>query len=369
MRLALKLALKAKGRTNPNPLVGAVVVKNGKILGRGYHKQAGLAHAEVLALDKAGEAACGGSLYVTLEPCAHFGRTAPCVDKILASGIKEVIFAMRDPNPLNNAKGAKRLRRSGIKVFSGILEKEAKEINEVFIKYITRRLPFVTVKVAQSLDGKIATGAGDSRWISSKTSRKLVHKLRAEVDAILVGVNTVLKDDPLLSCRLNGSLRKKQPKKVIVDSNLKVPASLRIFSSHSPAQVIIATTRFAAQRKISYFKDKGVQVIVAKDKQKRVDLEDLLKKLARQQIAHLLIEGGGEIIASVLKKKLVDRMYVFISSKIIGGRDAPTAVEGEGIVKVKQATRLKDLKIKTVGSEILIQGRPSYAKASEGRPA
>jgi len=358
MHLALKLAKKSRGLTNPNPLVGAVVVKKGKVLGRGYHKKAGAAHAEVIALEKAADSARGATLYVTLEPCCHFGRTPACVDKILSCGIKEVVFAMGDPNPLNNGKGALALRRAGVKVLSGVLEEEAKEINQVFIKYITRRLPFVTVKVAQSLDGKIATSSGDSRWISSESSRRLVHKLRAEADAVLVGIDTVLKDNPLLSCRLNGHLYKKQPKKVVVDSRLRLRPSLKIFSQASPADVIIATTRFAPQAKVSLFQKKA-RVIIAKDKQRRVHLRDLFRKLAKQEIAHVLIEGGGEIIASALEAGLVDRMIVFVSSKIIGGRNAPTAVEGPGAKRITEAMDLKDMKVRTLGSDLIIAGRPA----------
>ncbi|MBL7085311.1 MAG: bifunctional diaminohydroxyphosphoribosylaminopyrimidine deaminase/5-amino-6-(5-phosphoribosylamino)uracil reductase RibD [Candidatus Omnitrophica bacterium] len=358
MRLALRLAKRGEGFTNPNPLVGAVVVKDGKVLAQGYHKAAGLAHAEVVALDKAGPAACGGTLYVTLEPCCHFGRSAPCVDRIVSSAIKEVVFAMYDPNPLNNGRGKQFLRRHGIKVLSGILEEEAKKINRIFVKYITTKTPFVTVKIAQSLDGKIATQSGDARWISSPASRRLAHKLRSCADAVLVGVNTVLKDNPLLSCRLNGCLHKKQPKKVIVDSRLRLRPDLKIFSPRSPAQVIIATTKLAPKSKILYFKDRGAQVIVARDEEKRVDLRDLLRKLAGQGISHILIEGGGEIIASALKKRLVDRLVVLVSSKIIGGRDAPTAVEGRGIDRIRQAAKLEDMKVKRVGPDLIIEGRP-----------
>jgi diaminohydroxyphosphoribosylaminopyrimidine deaminase/5-amino-6-(5-phosphoribosylamino)uracil reductase len=356
MRLALKLAQRARGQTNPNPLVGAVVVKRGKVLGQGYHLRAGQAHAEVIALDKAGSAARGGRLYVNLEPCCHFGQTPPCVDRIKDGGIKEVIFAMSDPNPLNNGKGARFLRRHGIKVVSGVLQAQARQINQVFIKYITRQLPFVTVKVAQSLDGKIATVSGDSRWISSSSSRKLVHRLRSRVDAILVGINTVLKDDPLLNCRLNGHLYKRQPQKVIVDSRLRLRPNLKIFSSRSPAPVIIATTRFAPREKVLYFR-KQAKVIVAQDQEKKVDLEDLLRRLAKEGLSHILIEGGGKIIASALEKGLVDKMIVFISSKVIGGSNAPTAVEGKGINSIKQAARLAGMKFKRLGPDLVIEGR------------
>jgi len=357
MRRALKLALKAKGQTNPNPLVGALLVKNGRIIGQGYHRAAGMAHAEIVALDKAGPAARGSKLYITLEPCCHFGQTPPCVNRIAESGVKEVIFAMYDPNPLNNGKGARFLRRHGIKVSSGILEKEARELNQVFIKYIAKKIPFVTVKVAQSLDGKIATQTGYSRWISCASSRRFVHKLRSSVDAVLVGINTILTDDPLLSCRLRGHLYKRQPKKIIVDSRLRLRPKMKIFSAVSPGQVIIATTRFAPCAKVLSFRNKGAWVIIARDEGRKVNLRDLLKKLAGRGIAHVLIEGGGEIIASALEKRLVDRMLVFISPKIVGGRDAPTAVEGKGVQVIEQAKELKDMKFRKVGSDLLIEGR------------
>ena len=270
---------------------------------------------------------------------------------------------MGDPNPLNNGKGTQFLRRQGIKVVSGVLEEKARKINEVFIKYITKRLPFVTVKIAQSLDGKIATQTGDSRWISSKSSRKFVHKIRSSVDAVLVGINTVLKDDPLLSCRDDGRLCKKQPKKVVLDSRLRMTPKLKIFSALSPAQVIVATTRFASRKKVLSLRDKGAQVIVAKDEDKKVNLRDLLGKLARQGVAHVLIEGGGEVIASALKGKLVDRMIVFISSEIIGGRDAPTAVEGEGIKRIKEALKLKDVRLRRFGSEFIIEGKLCFQES------
>jgi diaminohydroxyphosphoribosylaminopyrimidine deaminase/5-amino-6-(5-phosphoribosylamino)uracil reductase len=248
------------------------------------------------------------------------------------------------------------LHRHGIKVISGILEKEATEINQVFIKYITKKLPFVTVKIAQSLDGKIATARGDSRWISSASSRQFVHKLRSQVDAVLVGINTVLCDNPLLSCRWNGQLYKKQPIKIIVDSKLRLLSNLKIFSPHSPGEVIIATTKLAPQDKILYFRQKA-RIIITKDRKKRVDLCDLLKKLAQQGIAHILIEGGGEIIASALKMELIDRMVIFVAPKIIGGRQAPTAVEGEGINRIKEAARLEHMKCRKVGSELVIEGK------------
>jgi len=352
--MSLKLAQKARGLTSPNPLVGAVVVKSGKVIGQGYHKRAGSLHAEVVALNQAGRAAKGATLYVNLEPCCHFGRTAPCVDKIITSQIKEVVFAIYDPNPLTHQKAASILRKSGIKVISGILENEARQINKVFIKYITKKMPFVSLKVAQSLDGKIASATGDSKWITSTTSRKLVHKLRSQVDAVLVGVDTALLDNPLLTSRLNGKRNTKQPKRIIVDSKLRLKSNLRVFSSHG---TIIATTKFAPPKRVAYFRKKA-DVLIVKDKRQRVDLPSLLRELAKREISHVLVEGGGEIIASFLTEKLVDEMFIFIAPKIVGGRSAPTAVEGSGIKRINRALKLKDMRVRQIDSDLIIQGKP-----------
>lgn len=358
MRLALQLAEKGRGKTSPNPLVGAVVVKNGRVIGQGYHRKAGLAHAEIVALEKAGAAARGAQLYVTLEPCCHFGRTGPCAPKIVAAGIKEVIYAMGDPNPLNNGRGGQFLRRHKIKARSGLLAKEARQMNEVFIKYITKRIPYVTVKIAQSIDGKIATKSGHSRWISGRAARRLGQRLRREVDAILIGANTALIDNPLLTSRLGGRLTSRQPIKVIVDGRLKLKANLKIFSRLSPAPVIIAATKLAPRNKIAQFQGRGARVIVARGQGEKVDLGDLLKKLAAREISHILIEGGGEIIASALRKRLVDRMIIVVAPKIIGGRNAPTSVGGEGINRLSQAIKLSELKVSRLGRDIIIEGRP-----------
>ncbi|MFH1245258.1 MAG: bifunctional diaminohydroxyphosphoribosylaminopyrimidine deaminase/5-amino-6-(5-phosphoribosylamino)uracil reductase RibD, partial [Candidatus Omnitrophota bacterium] len=328
MRLALRLARRAQGQTSPNPLVGAVVVKNGKIVGQGYHKAAGRAHAEVVALDQAGSLSRGASLYVTLEPCCHWGRTGPCVDRIKDSGVREVFFAMQDPNPLNNGQGAEYLRRQGIKTHGGILEEEAKKLNPAYIKYITTKIPYVTVKIAQSLDGKIASVSGDSRWITSEPARGFAHKLRSQSDAVLVGINTALRDDPLLNCRLGDTAGKQHPKKVIVDTRLKIRPQLRIFSPDSPAEVIIAATKLAPRQKITYF-SRRARVLIVRHKENKVVLKDLMRKLADLEITNVLIEGGSEIIASALQEKLVDRMIVFIAPKLVGGRTAPSAVGGQ----------------------------------------
>lgn len=362
MQQALELALKGEGRTSPNPLVGAVVVKDGKIVGCGYHRKAGGKHAEIFALNQAKSRAKGGSLYVTLEPCSVFGKTPPCVGKIISSGISEVFIGMADPNPLNKGKGIKILRSSGIKVKVGILRKDLIKLNEVFVKYITKRLPFVTIKIAQSLDGKIATRTGDSRWITGSHARRYVHQLRSKTDAILVGVNTIIKDNPLLTSRLRYSRnisRERQPIKIVVDSTLRIPVQARIFSQESPAKVIVATTKFAPPKKIEIL-SKYAEIIVFGDKDNRISLQNLMRTLAEREITSVFVEGGGEVAASLLKEKLVDKVLFFIAPKIIGGRDAITSVEGEGILKINQAIGLKDIEIIRFGEDILLRGYPVY---------
>ena len=355
MSKAIELAKKAEGRTSPNPMVGAVLVKNGKIIGKGYHRKAGLAHAEVEVIRDAGENAAGATLYVTLEPCSTFGKTPPCTDLIRISGIKKVRIAAKDPNPVNANKGIRFLRKSGIEVETGILEKEAKAINIVFEKFIRTGLPFVTVKVAQSLDGKIATATGESKWITGLDSRRFVHKLRAEVDAVLVGINTVLKDDPLLTNRLYKRSRK-QPIRIVLDSKLKISPECKLFSINSQ-DVILATTNSAPRKKIKFFKEIGVKILVAKDNNGKVDLKDLMKKLARMNIAHVLVEGGSEVLGSFFRENLVDRALFFISPKVIGGKGAPSSVMGEGITKLRFAKRLKETKITRFKEDILVEGR------------
>ena len=354
MRLALNLARKGIGMTSPNPPVGAIIVKGDRILGRGYHKKAGGPHAEVFAIRQAQDAARGARLYVTLEPCCHFGKTPPCTDAIIKSGIDEVIVSCLDPNPLNNRKGIKRLRKSGIKVTVGVLEEEANRIIEPFKKYITKGLPFVSLKMAETLDGKIATISGDSKWVTGEPARNYVHKLRSEVDAVMVGVNTVLRDDPLLTCR-SGKKPHRQPIRIIVDSKLRLPSQMKVFSNHSP--VIIAAVTDSPKRKVEAFEKKGVRILTIREKSGKVDLRALMKRLAKEfGITNLMIEGGGELAASALNEGLVDKCLFFISPSIIGGRDAITPVEGEGIASMSKAIRLKDVRLKRFGEDILVEG-------------
>lgn len=351
MNIAMSLALRAKGKTSPNPIVGAVVVKNGRIIGNGYHKQAGLPHAEVVALDEAGMNAFGASLYVTLEPCTHFGRTPPCVNRIIKSGIKEVIIGMIDPNPVNNGKAVKILQQNKIKVCVGVLEDKLKKINEIFLKYITKRIPYITVKVAESLDGKVATKTGDSKWITSDASRAYAHRLRAGYDAIIAGVNTVLRDNP----KLDAWFSKRQPVKVIVDSQLSTPENANIFSQ---GKVIIVTLpdmpgQETENRKILARK---AMILDVKEKEGQINLKDMMKKLAALEITNCLIEGGGTLIGSLFDERLVDKVLFFISPKIIGGKDAISSVMGSGITRVDKAIKLRDVKVRRIAEDLLIEG-------------
>ena len=348
MQLAIDLALKGKGGTSPNPLVGAVVVRQGKVVGKGYHQQAGKRHAEIVALDIADKKAKNSTLYVNLEPCATYGRTAPCTDRIIKAGVKKVVIGMLDPNPVNNGIGVKKLKANNIEVVLDVLRKEAERINKPWIKFITQGQPYVILKIAQSLDGKIATSTGDSRWITSSMARKHVHRLRREVDAILVGVNTIIKDDPILSARLSSKkLYRHQPIKVILDSSLRTPLNAKIFSRQSPAATIIATTKFASLPKIKKLEKRGVQFLFVKEKDKRVDLKTLMRKLAKMGVVQLLIEGGGEVFNSAIESRIVDEILVFIAPKIIANAN-----------KISKAFQLDDLKIVKIGGDVLLKCSP-----------
>jgi diaminohydroxyphosphoribosylaminopyrimidine deaminase / 5-amino-6-(5-phosphoribosylamino)uracil reductase len=354
MGLAMKLALRAKGRTSPNPLVGAVVVKDGHIIGNGYHKKAGFDHAEIVALNQAGEKAKGATLYVTLEPCAHFGRTPPCVNKIIKSGIKEVVVGMIDPNPLNRGKGIELLRKQGVKVSVGLLEDELKKMNEAFIKYITKRTPFITVKAAESLDGRIATNTGDSKWITSDRSRQYAHRLRGSYDAIMVGINTVLRDNP----KLDAWFSRKQPVKIIVDTQLSTPSHAHVFLK-SNVVIVTLPAKAGQETENRVILAKKPRILEVKEKDGQVNLKDMLKKLAGLEITNILVEGGGTLIGALFDEGLVDRALFFISPKIIGGKDAIGSVMGKGISRVDKAIKLKEVKLSRIGEDFLIEGKCS----------
>ncbi len=352
MRMALRLAARARGLTNPNPAVGAVIVKAGRVVGTGFHRRCGLPHAEVNAIRRAGPAAKGATLYVTLEPCNHFGRTPPCTEAIIQSGIRKVVVAMKDPNPITSGRGIRKLKQRGIRVVMAVLEAEARELNKPFTKYIRSGMPYVTLKIAESLDGKIATRTGDSKWITSPDARAYVHSLRRTVDAVMVGVNTVIKDDPLLLARTPGV---KQPARVIVDSTLKTPLNAGIIESVRVSPVIIATTRKVSSRRAAAYVKMGATVIFTASKKGRVDLRDLMKKLGQMEIIDILVEGGGEISATLIDERLADRMLFFIAPKIIGGRNAVPSVGGDGIRRMKDAVTLNIMNVKRFSKDILLE--------------
>ena len=360
MRLALELAQRALGRTSPNPAVGAVVVQRGRVVGQGYHRRAGLPHAEVEALRRAGSRARGATLYVTLEPCNHTGRTPPCCEAILAAGISRTVIATRDPNPLTDGRGVARLRRAGVRLVTGVMADEARRLNEPFFKAMRSGLPLVIVKVGQSLDGKIATAIGESRWITSAASRRLAHDWRSRVDALLVGVNTVLRDDPLLTAR---GLRHRadRPLKVIVDSRLRTPPTARCLSARSPAPTLIATTLGASGRRAA-LRRRGAEVLAFPARDGRVPLRRVCQALVRRGLHSVLVEGGGEVIGTAFAERLVDRVVWFLAPLVIGGRAAPNSVAGAGVRRLTQAARVEDVTVTRVGSDLCVEGRVVYPR-------
>jgi len=354
MSMAIKEAGKGRDNTYPNPLVGAVIVKGNSVVSKGYHKRFGGGHAEVDAIRKARCNLSDATLYVTLEPCSSVGKTPPCTAAILDSGIKEVICAMKDPNPANRGKGIQLLRENNLRVRCGILRKEAQALNADFVNRMKRNRPFVAVKMAQSLDGKIATKTGDSKWISSAPSRRIAHRLRSRHDAVMVGINTLMRDDPLLTNRAKTKVY--QPTKVVVDSNLLTPLGSKILSRQSPAKTIIATTTKAPKKKVTLLKNKGVEVLEVRSYLQKVDLDTLLRRLAYSGIGSILVEGGGELAASLFKERLVDKVYFFVAPLIIGGRDSVTSVEGAGVKAVKDGYKILNTKLKKIGKDFLVEG-------------
>ncbi|MDH4161161.1 MAG: bifunctional diaminohydroxyphosphoribosylaminopyrimidine deaminase/5-amino-6-(5-phosphoribosylamino)uracil reductase RibD [Nitrospirota bacterium] len=354
MDLALQLAAKAKGRTSPNPLVGAVVVKNGKVIASGWHQKAGEPHAEAIALRKAGKAAQGATLYVTLEPCSHTNkRTPPCAPLVITSGVKRVVVAMIDPNPQVSGGGLKAIKRAGIKVTTGVLKDEAEKLNEAFVKRMATGLPFVTMKIAQTLDGKIATAKGESKWITGPDAREAGHYLRDTHDAILVGINTVLKDDPSLTTRIPGG---RDPIRVVVDSSLRIPMKAKIITQRSSARTIVATVDGASESKLRKLEAAGVEVVITRAAQGRVDLKDLMKKLGMRSIMSLLIEGGAEVHASALKAGIVDKAVIFIAPMLMTGKDSLCSIGGRSPAKLAQAVKFSEAEVDTVGDDLMVEG-------------
>lgn len=353
MHKALELAQRGRGRVEPNPMVGAIVVKDGNILSEGWHEYFGGPHAEVVALEKAGEQARGATLYVTLEPCAHRGKTPPCVEKIISSGIKRVVFTLIDPNPLTSGLGRHGLLEAGIEVVEGVLKEEARRLNAPFFKLMTSGMPYVIAKWAMSLDGKTATYTGDSRWVSSKESREYVHKVRSQVDAVVVGINTVLRDDPLLTCRIPGG---KNPQRIVLDSQARLPMGCKLLATLEESGVIVATTASAPTERVESLKRVGCGVVVLKGDERGVDLVEFLKTLGQWKYTNILLEGGGSLTASFFERNLVDKVMVFVSPKIIGGAEARTPVGGKGVAHVRDCWRLKEIQLTRFSEDILVEG-------------
>lgn len=358
MWMALDLARQGRGKTNPNPMVGAVLVKGGEVVGTGFHEKAGERHAEVIALEEAGERARGATLYVNLEPCSHYGRTPPCVDAIIRAGVRKVVMACIDPNPLVAGKGIRRLQEAGVKVKTGILEEKAIRLNEVFFKYITTKLPFVVVKAAMTLDGKIATVTGKSRWISGEKSRKLVHRLRSMSDGIMVGINTILKDDPQLTARLDGE-KDHNPARIIVDSKGRIPLDAKVVQTAFQTKTILATTELAPRDKIETLRTFDMEVLILPSRNGRVDLQELILTLGRKEFSILLVEGGGTLNYSLLHGNLIDKVYFFVAPLLLGGKDALTPFEGGGVNEVDDSWVVKDMEMRQVDQDLLIIGYPA----------
>ncbi len=359
MQYALDLAALARGRTNPNPMVGAVIIKDGQIVGEGWHHKAGTPHAEVHALRMAGEKAKGATLYVTLEPCSHYGKTPPCADAVIAAGLKRVVIAIEDPNPLVAGRGTAKLRDAGIEVEVGVCEDKARELNEVFLKYIQTRRPFVLLKTAMTLDGKIATVTGKSKWISNEKSRRYVHQLRDEYDAILAGIGTVLKDDPILNTRLEKG-EGHDPIRVILDRKLRIPLESKIIRTARQQRTIIACSPEADTGKKEALTAAGAEILEIPAHETGLDLHVLLDVLGQLEICSLLIEGGGEVYANFLQDHLADKVCWFIAPKIFGGKNAPGPIGGAGVAEVAGAVKLERVNVRFFDEDLCITGYPRY---------
>ncbi len=353
LEMAYALAERAKGWASPNPYVGAVIVNRGNIVGFGYHEKPGRPHAEAIALQRAGASANSSTVYLTLEPCIHWGRTPPCIDSLLGAGPKRVVISSRDPNPRVYRKGIQRLRQAGIDVSVGLLKEKNKSLNETYNKYITQKVPFVTIKAALSLDGKIATKTYSSKWITSSTTREYVHLLRGEYDSIMVGINTLLKDDPLLTIR-HPHWRNKKITRIILDSRLRFPLDAAILGTLSQGKILVFTLKTSSQKKADVLRKKGVHVIAVD--QSRLNLKKVLSWLAKHETASVFVEGGGQLITSLIEERLADKIYLAISPKLIGGEIAPSFFQGAGVNRIPDALRLKKINTLHIDDEIIIEG-------------
>lgn len=353
MTMAIELAKKGTGWVSPNPLVGAVIVKDGRIISQGYHKKYGDLHAEKMAIENSKEDLQGAAIYVSLEPCCHYGKQPPCTKAIIESGIKEVYVASTDPNEKVAGKGIRILREAGLKVYTGLLEEEAEALNPIFFHYIQTKRPYLALKHAMTLDGKIASCSGDSRGISGKEANKFVHYLRFKYRAIMVGIGTVLMDDPRLTCRMEGG---RNPIRVICDARLRIPLDSNIIRTAKEVPTIIASLEEELDsEKAKAIEESGAKILAIREKEGQLDLEDLLIKLGEENIDSILVEGGGTINQTLMKEGLVQHIYSIIAPKWLGGKDAKSPAEGQGIEKIKDAIPLSFKKVSFLGKDILLE--------------
>lgn len=361
MREALRLARRGLGRTSPNPAVGALIVKGGKVIASGYHRMAGAPHAEVEALNGVKGSAAGCTLYVTLEPCNHYGRTPPCTEAILKSRIKRVVVGMRDPNPNVSGGGCKALSDEGIEVKTGVLEADCRRLNESYIKFVTSGRPFVILKSAMTMDGWTATHKGYSKWITNDRSRRFVHGLRNGADAVMVGVGTVVADDPKLTVRLKNGHKERGPLRIVLDTHLRTPQQAQILKPESHAETLIVVGPEVASDRVREYEKPGVSTMVCPVKTGRIDLQAMLDILGKLSIVRLLVEGGATLVGSMVRERLIDQFYFFLAPRVLGGEGTPMA-SGPGPEKLEDGLRLKDLRVMRFSDDLLIIAYPDYGK-------
>lgn len=360
MTLALRLAAKGRGKTSPNPMVGALVVKNGRIVGHGYHQGPGHPHAEILALNQAGPRARGATLYVTLEPCCHLlKRTPPCVPAVLQSGVRQVVVAMTDPNPMVKGRGIAALRRAGITVTTGMAQEEAAQLNRAYLHWVTTGRPYVILKAGMTLDGKVATAKGESRWITGPHARQAAHRLRSQVDAVVVGVGTVLRDNPTLTARLSArplKLASRQPLRVVLDSRLRTPPAATVCAKQDRAKTLIVTTSRASRARRRSFERAGVEVLSLSTKNGRVSLPALMTMLGKRGVTSVLIEGGSTVNAAALREKLVNHVLLYLAPTLMGGQDAKAVIGDHSPKRLAQALPLRHLTVRRIGKDLVVEG-------------
>jgi len=360
MRAALGFARKGVGKTSPNPAVGAVIVRKGQVVAAGFHRKAGAPHAEVEALNRlGGKARPGDTLYVTLEPCNHFGRTPPCTKAILEKGVRKVVVGMKDPNPQVTGGGCEVLSAQGVEVVTGVLEEECRRLNEWFVTYVTKGRPFVIAKTAMTLDGWTATSKGHSKWVTNERSREWVHRLRNQVDSILVGVGTVTADDPLLTTRLRKG-RGRDPVRIIVDTNLRIPVNARVLDHAKGSETLIAVSEDIAGRRLKRLEGKEVSFLMCPEKEGRIDLRVLMDILGKRSITSVLLEGGATLMGAMIREKLVDKFCIFKAPKILGASDGRPMALGRGPSRMDESIPLKDIRVRRFGEDLLITGYPQY---------